>query len=101
MSLTGTQVKFFVSAVSSKKYVFLSKLFTHEKPRQRHRPRLVPRHAGPVKDRTTMGHAAVLVRGPESVFAGDRRPVLERVTIHSLVLERLDTEGPDVRPCYS
>ena len=31
-----------------------------------------------MKDRTTMGHAAVLVRGPASVFAGDRRPVLER-----------------------
>ena len=25
-----------------------------------------------------MGHAAVLVGGPASVFAGDRRPVLER-----------------------
>ena len=48
-----------------------------------HRPRLVPRHAGPVEDRAAMGHAAVLVRGPAPVPRDVRRHRQE----HSLPLE--------------
>ena len=38
-----------------------------------HRARLVPRHAGPVEDTTTMEHAAVLVRSPAPVPRDVRR----------------------------
>ena len=37
---------------------------------RRHRARLVPRHVGPVEDRTAMEHASVLVRGPNGCAPG-------------------------------
>ena len=44
-----------------------------QNPRQPHRARLVPRHDGPVEDRTAMEHAAVHVRSPAPVPRDVRR----------------------------
>ena len=56
---------------------------TLENPCRPHRARLVPRHVGPVENRTAMGHAAVHVRGPALVPRDIRRDQPE----HSVPLE--------------
>ena len=59
-----------------------------------HRPRLVPRHAGPVEDRAALGHAAVLAGGPAPLPGNVRRDRQEHALSLPSCLSSLGRSAP-------